>query len=100
MEAALHHHGLGRHSRDEIYAFGISDINALSQVLGDQEFLFGTSPSVADATAFGMLINIVGPDIPSPLKDAVAANPHLRAYVSRMQALFDGAAPGETLRAA
>lgn len=100
VEAALHHHGLGRHSRDEIYAFGISDIEALAQVLGEQEFLFGSSPSVADATAFGMLINIVGPDIPSPLKNTVTTKPTLMAYVTRMQVLFDGAAPGETLKAA
>jgi glutathione S-transferase len=100
VETVLHHHGLGRHSREEIYALGVSDIGALAQVLGDQDFLFGVSPSIADATAFGMLINIVGPDIPSPLKDAVAANPLLMVYVSRMQALFDGAAPRETLQAA
>eukprot|EP00439_Symbiodinium_sp_Y106_P088286 s1_g822.t1 len=100
VEAALHHHGLGRHSREEIYGFGLADISALSQVLGDQEFLFGARPSVADATAFGMLINIVGPDIPSPLKDAVAGSPTLMSYVTRMQALFDGAAPGDSLQAA
>jgi len=97
---ALHHQGLGRHTREEVYAFGVSDINALAEILGDQAFLFGDAPSVADATAFGMLVNIIGPDIPSPLKDAVAANAQLVAYVSRMQALFDNAAPGVTLKAA
>lgn len=100
VETALHHQGLGRHSGDEIYTFGISDIKALAQVLGDQHFLFGEQPSIADATAFGMLVNIVGPDIPSPLKDAVAASPTLMAYVQRMQALFDGAAPRVVLEAA
>jgi glutathione S-transferase len=97
---ALHHQGLGRHSRDEIYAFGIADINAVSEILGDRAFLFGDKPSVADATAYGMLVNIVGPDIPSPLKDAIANNPSLIAYVKRMQTLFDNAAPGEPLKQA
>lgn len=100
VEAALHHHGLGRHSREEIYAFGVADINAVATILGDQPFLFGPQPSLADATAFGILVNIAGPDIPSPLKDAVAARPHLVAYIKRMQALFDDAAPNVTLKAA
>ncbi|MEQ9518408.1 MAG: glutathione S-transferase C-terminal domain-containing protein [Parvibaculum sp.] len=58
-----------------------------------EDCLPGT-PSVADATAFGMLINIVGPDDPSPLKDAATAMPKLIAYIERMQTLFDGAASG------
>lgn len=98
--AALHHQGLGRHTREEVYAFGVSDINAIAEILGDQAFMFGDTPSVADATAFGMLVNIIGPDIPSPLKDAVGAKPSLVAYVQRMQVLFDGAAPTATLKAA
>ena len=97
---ALHHQGLGRHTREEVYAFGVSDINAIAEILGDQAFLFGDTPSVADATAFGMLVNIIGPNIPSPLKDAVASKPSLVAYVQRMQVIFDNAAPGAILQAA
>lgn len=97
---ALDHQGLGRHTRDEVYGFGISDIRAIAEILGDQAFLFGAAPSVADATAFGMLVNILGPDIPSPLKDEVAATPSLVAYVQRMQDLFDRASPDVTLEAA
>lgn len=100
VATALHHHGLGRHTREEVFAFGVSDINTLTQILGDQDFLFGEQPSVADATAFGMLINIVGPDIPSPLKNAVVGSPTLMAYVQRMQVLFDGAAPRLEMEAA
>ncbi|PCJ68055.1 MAG: glutathione S-transferase [Rhodobiaceae bacterium] len=100
VEAALHHHGLGRHTREEIYGFGTADIHALSEILGNNAFLFGSEPSVADATAFGMLINIAGPDIPSPLKDAVNADPRLVAYVHRMQLLFNNAAPRDIRQAA
>lgn len=100
VAAALHHQGLGRHTPEEIYAFGTADLHALSEILGDQPFLFGAEPSVADATAFGMLVNIMGPDIASPLRDAATADPMLVAYVSRMQALFDNAAPRHILQAA
>lgn len=100
VATALHHHGLGRHTREEIYRFGEQDIEAIARILGDQDFLFGNDPSVADATAFGMLINIAGPDIPSPLKSAVLSDPDLVAYLGRMRSLFDGSAPGTQLKAA
>ena len=100
VKAALHHQGLGRHTPEEIYAFGTADLHALSEILGNNAFLLGSEPSVADATAFGMLVNIVGPDIPSPLKDTVTADPRLVAYVRRMQVLFDNAAPHNIRQAA
>lgn len=96
----LQGHGLGRHTEEEIYAFGAADIDVIVTTLGDQPFLFGQKPSVADATAFGMLVNIIGPGIPSPLRDAVKAHPQLIAYVERMQTLFDEAAPRPVLKAA
>lgn len=94
VRQALFHHGLGRHSPDEIYQFGCADIQAVSETLGDKPFLFGSAPSTADATAFGMLINIAGPDVPSPLRDKVHANPILMAYLSRVQSTASQSAQG------
>lgn len=88
VRQALHHQGLGRHTGDEIYQMGLSDINAVRAVLDDKPFLFGDRPSVADATAFGMLINIAGPDVPSPLRDLVHDTPSLFTYLERMHLLY------------
>lgn len=94
MKATLHAHGLGRHEAEDIYAFGAADIAALAETLGDKDFLFGERPSLADATAFGILINIIGiPDIKSPLIDAMRAHDNLIAHTDRMLKLFTDQAP-------
>ena len=80
--------GLGRHSRDEIYAFGAADLKAMSDVLGEKAFFFGAEPSMADASAYALLISILGPDLSSPLKDAALAHPNLGAYVERMGEVY------------
>tara|TARA_R110000868_G_scaffold57875_3_gene178511 strand:- start:8936 stop:9664 length:729 start_codon:yes stop_codon:yes gene_type:complete len=80
--------GLGRHTRDEIYAFGAADLKALSDVLGDKLFFFGAEPSMADASAYALLISILGPDLRHPLKDAALTHPNLIAYTERMGETF------------
>lgn len=86
--ARLDGHGIGRHSRDEIYALGAGDLTALSDFLGGHRFFFGDEPTLADATAFGFLVNIVGPDLPNPLKDAALGHANLVAYTERMGEVF------------
>lgn len=83
--------GLGRHTRDEIYAFGAADLSAMSNMLGDKTFFFGAEPSMADASAYGLLITIVGPAMQSPLKDAALSHPNLVRYTERMGELYAGA---------
>lgn len=81
-------HGIGRHGRDEIYALGAGDLAALSDFLGGHRFFFGDEPTLTDATAFGFLVNIIGPDLPNPLKDAAHAHPNLVAHTERMGEVF------------
>lgn len=83
--------GTGRHTREEIYAFGARDLAAMSEILGDKPFFFGASPSLADASAFGLLASIIGPDIESPLKAAALGHANLVAYCERMGELFANA---------
>jgi hypothetical protein len=37
-------HGLGRHSTEEIYDFGKSDLRAINEYLADKEYFFGKEP--------------------------------------------------------
>ena len=83
--------GTARHTRDEIYALGAADLKAMSDVLGNKDFFFGSEPSMADASAYALLITIIGPDLASPLKDAALTHPNLIAYTERMGAVFAGA---------
>lgn len=87
-EKALHAHGMGRHKREEIYALGAADLEAVSTVLGDKPFLFGEHPTLADATAFAFLISIIGPDFESPLKDSAVGHANLVSYTERMGEIF------------
>jgi glutathione S-transferase len=93
-------HGIGRHTRAEIYAFGARDLAALAAILGEKPFLFGDAPTLADATLFGFLVNIIGPDVPSPLKDAALAHRNLVAHTERMGELFAAKRPLPRFKAA
>ena len=47
--------GLGRHSEADINFLIDEDLAALSQMLGDKDYLLGRHPCLADASAFGFL---------------------------------------------
>ena len=80
--------GMLRHERDEIYALGVADLATIAEILGDQLYLFGDRPSTADATAYGFLVSIIGPDLESPLKDAALGHTNLVRYCERMGEVF------------
>ncbi len=81
-------HGIGRHTREEIYALGALDLAALSAFLGANSFLFGDAPTLADSTMFGLLVNIIGTEIASPLKTAALGHANLIAHTERMGEIF------------
>lgn len=80
----LHAQGIGRHAPTQIAALGDRSIDALAQLLGDQPYVMGASPSGVDATAFGVLAAVVTPFFDTPLRRAVEGRPNLVAYVARM----------------
>ncbi|MDO8423833.1 MAG: glutathione S-transferase family protein [Parvibaculum sp.] len=81
-------HGIGLHTRDEIYALGHADLVALSDALGDQAFYFGSKPTLCDASVYAMVISIIGPDIDSPLKASALSLPNLVSHCERMGEIF------------
>lgn len=81
-------HGLGRHTREEIYRFGARDLAALSALLDDKPFFFGETPRLADATVYSALVNIIGPDITGPLHDAALSYANLVRHTEKMGAIF------------
>jgi glutathione S-transferase len=52
-------HGLGRHSDEEIYDFGKTDLKALSEFLADKEYFFGKEPHLLDCVAFAHLAQFI-----------------------------------------
>lgn len=88
VRAALHAQGTGRHSAEEIYELGAADLAALAALLGEREFFFANTPSVADAACFAYLVSILGPDLDSPLKEAALRHANLVRHMERMHALY------------
>jgi glutathione S-transferase len=84
MKTALEGQGMGRHSPEEIYELALTDLRALSDILGDQPYLMGDKPSSVDATMFAFTCNIVNVPLASPMKEYVQRSPRLMAYNQRM----------------
>jgi glutathione S-transferase len=82
--------GLGLHSRDEIYAMGAKDIDALSTQLGAKPFLLGAEPTSVDAAVWPYIVGALVPPFESPLKQAIQKHANLVEYSERMRARFFG----------
>lgn len=76
--------GTGRHQSEDIFALGKQDIDALVAFLGDKKYFFGSQPTTLDASAFGLLINIIGCPIESPLKEYGLSKNTLIDYADRI----------------
>jgi glutathione S-transferase len=86
----IHAQGTGRHTRDEIYRFGLTYLTAIETLLGDNDFMLGNAPTSLDATAYGFLDNLVETDFDNPLNRQARATPSFVAYCARIrQRWFD-----------
>jgi Glutathione S-transferase len=87
--------GLGRHSRDEIYALGIGDMKALAQLLGEDRYFFSVEqPTLLDLWAYAFVAQIIVPPIDSPLQCATATLANLVRHCERMGSRLYGRTPG------
>lgn len=84
----LYGHGIGRHSREEIYGIGKRDIKALSDFLSAKPFLMGENPTSLDATGYGFVVNLLRVELPSVLSDYTQQFENLKGYCDRMEARF------------
>ena len=66
VRISLHGQGMGRHTSQEILAFGRADFKAISDYLGDKSYFFGDTPSSIDAVIFAALINNLVPKTAGP----------------------------------
>ena len=83
-------HGMGRHTPEEIYDLGNSNITALSDFLQDKPFFFGKSPSILDASAYGLLVSILKSPIESPLKAHTSKCQNLVDFCKRIEDKYYG----------
>lgn len=80
--------GLGRHTKENIFAHGCADIDALASFLKDKIYLFGDTPTSYDATLYGFLANAIALPSDGQLAQRVRQYPHLVAFVERVTAQY------------
>lgn len=78
--------GMGRHSPTEQLARADADLKAISGILANNDFLFGATPSAADASVMPVLGAIAGAPTKTALCQRVTDDSGLMAYISRAQA--------------
>jgi glutathione S-transferase len=88
IKTTLRGQGLLCHEPDEIIARGIADVRGLSALLGQKAFFGGERPGVADASAYGVLANLLGFPGRTALKIAVQACPNLVTFCRRIEYLY------------
>jgi glutathione S-transferase len=88
IKGQLKGHGLGRLKPEEIFALAKEDIGSLSDFLGSKPYFMGAKPTSLDASAYGILVNILCCPIESPIKDYALTKQNLAEYCRRMQSEF------------
>ncbi len=79
--------GLGRHTVEEVCARLDQDWAALSDTLGERNFLMGTRPTTIDATAYSYITNMHRAPIAPKAKALLDRYPNLIDYAERMDSL-------------
>jgi glutathione S-transferase len=89
MRRVLAGQGIGRHSREEIYALGRADLEAVSALLGDGPFFFLDRPTTFDAVAYGFLANVLFVPVETELKRTAFEFANLKAFCHAMERRLD-----------
>lgn len=89
IRRSLHGQGYGRHHKDEIYALGCADLQAIATLLGDRSFIVADHPTSFDATLYGFLVNMLRVPIDTPLNRYALSVPSFHAYLERMDMVLE-----------
>lgn len=86
VKRQLDGHGIGRHSKDEVYSIARKDLQTLSDYLEAMPFVMGQEPTLVDASVFGYLVQVVWQDVDSPQHAMVHSEcKNLVDYCGRMK---------------
>jgi len=76
--------GMGKMPWERVVAEAKADLDALSTVLGEQNYFMG-SPGITDAVVYGSLENLRSEPFEGPLADALAGHDNLVRWLDRMR---------------
>lgn len=78
-------HGVGRHTREQIYHMGIQDLTALKHYLADKPYIMGDQLTSLDASVYAFLASVMKAPIQSPLSEFANAEVSFVEYLKRME---------------
>lgn len=83
-----HSHGMGRHSINEQIAFGVRNLEAIADWLGDKPFMHGDNPTAVDASVGAFVTCIHDDGFDSAMRDAARNTPALVDYAARIKTRY------------
>lgn len=96
MRQTLNGQGMGRHTEEEVLEIGRQIVDDLSIILAEDEYYFGSKPTVIDASVFGMLVNFVQSPIATLITKHIGSKPNLVRYMDRIAQQFFPQSPKVT----
>lgn len=85
-QSDAYHQGIGRHSQEEVAQITEADLKALSNILGEKDYFFGSRPTEVDCTLFGHLSQLVWQAHRSPGEKLIHEKfPNLKTYCERIK---------------
>lgn len=91
VKRTLYGQGIGRHTPEEIYETGRQDLQAVSDILDDNDFILGDRPSSFDCSVHAFVAGAIQCTFDNPLKTFGLTLSNLVDYNDRMNALYYGA---------
>ena len=85
IAASQYARGMGRHSEAERMQLAAWDLQAIAIQLAGQDYLFGDTPTVADASVSAVLISCATDYFDTPLTSLVRGHTNLVGYMDRMK---------------
>ena len=85
LAAGLYTQGTARFTQAERAERVAKDLEAIKLQLGDKPYLFGDTPTAADASVCPMLSSLASIPLPTEVSDLVKNDPVITAYISRMR---------------
>jgi glutathione S-transferase len=88
FEHHLYERGIGRHSPDEIAAFGKTDLDAVAAWLDGRDWAIANEPTLTDASLFGLLAPPVYFPLATPSFSYAKTLKPITAFVERSRARY------------
>lgn len=85
VKKSLYAQGMGRHSESEIIDIANQSFNALSVLLGDKAFFYGSKISTFDATAYAFISSFTHAKLDNEMNKKAKSYINLVAYADRVK---------------